>query len=79
MPPPITSFDSHLSQQSSSVSVFPAAAEMEKATLLRDRICLPVCFSLFTFIFIFYDCPLLHSKLHKETGVVWEEAEEGLF
>lgn len=36
---------------------------MEKATLLRGLICLPVCFSLFTFIFIFYDCPLLLFKL----------------
>lgn len=73
-PPPVTSFDSHPCQQSFPVSVFPAAAEMEKATLLRGFICLPVCFSLFAFIFIFYDCPLLPSKLPRETG---EQGREG--
>lgn len=84
-PPPVTRFDSHPCQQSFSVSVFPAATEMEKATLLRGLICLPVCFSLFAFIFIFYDCPLLPTKLPKETGTGREregcknKAEEGPF
>ena len=44
---------------------------MEKATLLKGFICLRVCFSLFAFIFIFYDCPLLPFKLPRETGVGW--------
>lgn len=86
-PPPVTSCDSHPCQQSFSVSVFPAATEMEKATLLRGLICLPVCFSLFAFIFIFYDCPLLLTKLPKETGMGWgwgweackNKTEEGSF
>lgn len=54
---------------------------MEKATLLKGFICLRVCFSLFAFIFIFYDCPLLPFKLPRETGVgcgeVGEVGEEG--
>lgn len=44
---------------------------MEKATLLKGFICLRVCFSLFAFMFIFYDCPLLPFKLPRETGVGW--------
>lgn len=71
MPPPVTIFDSHPCQQSFPVSVFPAATVMEKATLLKGFICLRVCFSLFAFIFIFYDCPLLPFKLPRETGVEW--------
>lgn len=79
MPPPVTIFDSHPCQQSFPVSVFPAATVMEKATLLKGFICLRVCFSLFAFIFIFYDCPLLPFKLPRETGVGWGwgEAREG--
>lgn len=77
LPPPVTSFDSHPCQQSFSVSSFPAATEMEKATLLRGLICLPVCFSLFAFIFIVYDCPLLLPKLPKETGIGLGEAGGG--
>lgn len=71
MPPPVTSFDSHPCQQSFPVSVFPAVTVMEKATLLKGFICLRVCFSLFAFIFIFYDCPLLPSKLPREREA-WE-------
>lgn len=78
MHPPITSFDSHPCQQSFPLSSFPAVTVMEKATLLKGFICLRVCFSLFTFIFIFYDCPLLPFKLPRETGAgCGEVGEEG--
>lgn len=69
MHPPIPSFDSHPCQQSFPVSFYPAVTMMEKATLLKSYICSRVCFSLFAFIFIFYDCPLLHFKLSIETDV----------
>lgn len=78
MRPPITSFDSHPCQQSFPLSSFPTVTVMEKATLLKGFICLRVCFSLFAFIFIFYDCPLLPFKLPRETGAgCGEVGEEG--
>ena len=56
---------SHVSRVSLSAS-FPPRLRWKKLLYLGVLFCLPVCFSLLAFIFIFHDWPFLPSKLLRE-------------